>query len=73
MGAVAARTKRSARPGTKERAEPNVLTGPAGERRAVILGMDYYLKLLAELNNLRTLVKRHGLVASSARAGRRPR
>lgn len=70
MCAVAARSKRPAKSGAKNSAT-DFLTSPEGERRAIILGMDYYLKLLAELNSLRALVKERGL-ASSARAGRRP-
>ncbi|MEW6324705.1 MAG: hypothetical protein AB1515_04900 [Nitrospirota bacterium] len=68
---AAARSKRSVKPGAKH-ADSDVLTNSEGERRAIILGMDYYLKLLAELNTLRALVKEHGLAAAPARAGRRP-
>ncbi len=71
MTIVAARSKRPAKSGAKNSAT-DFLTNPGGERRAIILGMDYYLKLLAELNSLRALVKERGLSASSARAGRRP-
>lgn len=68
---MAARSKRPAKSGAKS-GSSGFLTNPEGERRAIILGMDYYVKLLAELNTLRALVKEHGLAAPSARAGRRP-
>jgi len=69
-----ASSKRSARAQAK-RPPANYVTGAEGERRAIILGMDYYVKLLAELNTLRSLVKRHGLTpappAKRAPAGRK--
>jgi hypothetical protein len=64
----AAQAKRPARPNAKS-ASPAYLTNPEGERRAIILGMDHYVKLLAELNSLRALVARYGLTVPSARAG----
>jgi len=50
-------------------ASPHYLTNPEGERRAIILGMDHYVKLLAELNSLRALVTRYGLTVPSSRIG----
>jgi hypothetical protein len=75
----ASRSKRPVRSNSKG-ASPHYLTNPEGERRAIILGMDHYVKLLAELNSLRALVARYGLTVPSPRigppagqrAGRRP-
>jgi hypothetical protein len=65
------RAKPSSRPSSKPPAG-QFLTNPAGEKRAIILGMDYYLKLLSELNTLRGLVKQGGRAFSvSARKSAR--
>jgi len=46
------------------------LTNSEGQRRAIILDMNYYLKLLGELHTLRAQAKLRGPVGP-ARGGRR--
>jgi hypothetical protein len=48
------------------------LTNSEGQRRAIILDMNYYLKLLAEVTTLRALVKQRGPTAGPSRGRRRP-
>jgi len=45
------------------------LTNSEGQRRAIILDMNYYLKLLAELHTLRAQAKQRD--AGPSRGGRR--
>jgi hypothetical protein len=46
------------------------LTNSEGQRRAIILDMNYYLKLLGEVHTLRALVKQRA-PAGPSRGGRR--
>jgi len=79
MGDVPSRSKR--RPARRATRSPSpssasssrgFVTNPEGQRRAIILDMNYYLKLLAEVNTLRALVKQRSPAAGPARSGRRP-
>jgi hypothetical protein len=49
----------------------NYLTNSEGQRRAIILDMNYYLKLLGEVHTLRALVKQRATAAGPSRGGRR--
>jgi len=47
------------------------LTTAEGQRRAIILDMNYYLKLLGEVHTLRALVKQRSPAAAPSRGRRR--
>ena len=49
------------------------LTNSEGQRRAIILDMNYYLKLLGELHTLRAQAKQRGATAGSSKGRRPPR
>ena len=63
---------RSSKPSKAAALKPhNYLTNSEGQRRAIILDMNYYLKLLGEVHTLRALVKQRA-TAGPSRGGRRP-
>jgi len=49
------------------------LTNSEGQRRAIILDMNYYLKLLGELHTLRAQAKQRGATAGSSKGRRSSR
>jgi hypothetical protein len=63
--------KRSSKPsGAAASTSHSYLTTSEGQRRAIILDMNYYLKLLGEVHTLRALVKQRATPGPS-RGGRR--
>jgi len=66
----AARASNPSRPAASK--QHQYLTNSEGQRRAIILDMNYYLKLLGEVHTLRSLVKQRGLAAAPSSGKRRP-